>query len=174
MKIWKESPNHWWTREGLIPWMSGMVSCMQIHTQTHPSPHSCAEKCEWDSGSWRWSGILPSTLSHLCLFHLLLFWSSALPTQQTQALQANTHIHTCFFPSHTCCLLILPARIHTPLQTSHAHVAEAGVWWEVTPPPHTHNAADHLMSGFSQSGKNYPRWHLGTKASSWEARANTV
>lgn len=52
----------------------------------------------------------------------------------------NIHRHSCCCPSHACCLLILPltlpAWIHTPLQTPHAHVA--GGWSLVggNPPPH--------------------------------------
>lgn len=42
MKTWIESHIHQRMGEGLTPWMSGMVSCMQrLDTQTHPSPHSC-------------------------------------------------------------------------------------------------------------------------------------
>lgn len=120
----------------LHEWAGWLHACKwRLDTQTHPSPHSCAEKCEWGCGSWRWNGIPPSStlpawipvLSSSCSNQIGARRSCDAtirpPTQHTHGRHTYTHtshVHT-LFPSHTCALPplppshILPACMHIPL-----------------------------------------------------------
>lgn len=172
---------------------------MQIETRralTRPSPHSCAEKCEWGSGSWRWNGaphhhhhhysnIYPSSSSHCSQTGARRPCDTTIrpPTHRIHSLLCtitHTHTHTrltraLFFFLYVCTpqlpLHTLPARIRIPLRIVHSRGGE-GPPAQPLPPTTTTAAtttiiaAKQSMNSSSQLGRII---HAGTR----EHRADT-
>lgn len=94
----------------LHEWAGWFHACKwRLDTQTHPSPHSCAEKCEWGSGSWRWNGIPP----HPFFLHGSLYSPPPVPIRlepgahMMQRLDRPRNIHMVSIHTHTLHVLTL-------------------------------------------------------------------
>lgn len=189
MKIWIESHVPRRMGAGLTPWMSGMVSCMQIetrHTDTPFPPLMCRKM--WMR---KWELKMKRHPPHPFFLHVSLSFRTGAwlscdsvirpPTQHTRAPHTNTHTYTRhmrtdLLPSHTWTSPALPpvtyiACVDTYTVTHTLRSRGGGN-------PHQQNNHSYPPTptpllqtsqwAASVSGKNYPYWHLETKTGTWE------
>lgn len=173
MKIWIESPARQRMGEGLIPWMSGMVSCMRLDT---PFPPLMCRKM-WMRIVGAGDETAPPPLIHS---------ASVYPPPQTGAgthviprldRPHNTHmlfilnhthiyIHTHFLLSYT--LPALPPVTYIACLDTFKHATRSrggGRSFVGGKPPHCSRSVNEQLQSV---GENHPCWHLGTKAGTWE------